>query len=133
MVAYSFQSRFAEPILAGTKRLTIRAARKRHARPGEEVQLFTGMRTRQCRLLGRSTCIQVCPIKLHMAENIVAVEGALDFPEVPGEARFEGSGLDIFARMDGFADWADMRAWWTEGGAERTTFAMTLIRWGALS
>lgn len=39
MVAYSFRKRFGPPILAGTKAQTIRADRKRHARPGEEVQL----------------------------------------------------------------------------------------------
>ena len=27
---------------------------RRHARPGEQLQLFTGMRTRQCRLIGRA-------------------------------------------------------------------------------
>jgi len=35
MVAYSFRARFREPILVGAKRQTIRADRKRHARPGE--------------------------------------------------------------------------------------------------
>ncbi len=55
MVAYSFRSQFAEPILAGTKGGTIRAERRGrnlghrvvnggHAYPGEELQLYTGMR-----------------------------------------------------------------------------------------
>jgi len=56
MVAYSFKAQFREPILAGTKRQTIRADRKRHARLGEALQLYTGMRTRQCKLIGRATC-----------------------------------------------------------------------------
>jgi hypothetical protein len=43
MVAYSFNPIFVGPILAGTKRQTIRAERKRHARPGEAMQLYTGM------------------------------------------------------------------------------------------
>jgi hypothetical protein len=47
VVAYSFRQQFRPPILAGTKRQTIRADRKRHARPGEQLQLYTGMRTRQ--------------------------------------------------------------------------------------
>jgi hypothetical protein len=58
MVAYSFKERFAEPILNGTKGGTIRASRKGplraatggHAKPGEELQLYTDMRTRNCRL-----------------------------------------------------------------------------------
>ena len=52
MVAYSFKKQFGPPILAGTKAQTIRADRKRHVRSGELVQLYTGMRTRQCRRLG---------------------------------------------------------------------------------
>ncbi|MEJ0016825.1 MAG: ASCH domain-containing protein [Acetobacteraceae bacterium] len=46
MVAYSFKRDFAAPILAGIKRQTIRADRRRHARPGEVLQLYTGMRTK---------------------------------------------------------------------------------------
>ena len=59
MVAYSFKARFAEPILAGTKLHTVRAPRKRDARPGEELQLYRGMRTRQCALIARKTCAGV--------------------------------------------------------------------------
>ena len=49
MVAYSFKKLFVPAIEAGRKRHTIRAERKRHARPGEAVQLYYAMRTRQCR------------------------------------------------------------------------------------
>ncbi|MFK5597639.1 hypothetical protein ACFZ8E_11600 [Methylobacterium sp. HMF5984] len=55
MVAYSFKARFAAPILAGTKAQTIpaeRTGRSRHARPGEQLQLFSGMRTKHCLRLG---------------------------------------------------------------------------------
>ena len=49
MVAYSFNSRFEVAIREGWKTQTIRAGRKRHARPGEMLQLFCGMRTAHCR------------------------------------------------------------------------------------
>ena len=49
MVAYSFKSQFEEPIVAREKRQTVRGFRKRHARPGEPIQLYVGMRTRNCR------------------------------------------------------------------------------------
>jgi hypothetical protein len=71
MVAYSFQKRFADAVLAGLepgpwrpgmKRWTLRHDRRRHARPGEAVQLYTGMRTRSCRLLGRAQCQAVVPV-----------------------------------------------------------------------
>lgn len=74
MVAYSFKAQFVEPIRAGLglptepqirpKRQTIRADRKRHARPGEELQLYRGMRTRQCFLIGRAACTEVTKIRI---------------------------------------------------------------------
>lgn len=48
MVAYSFQPIFAPVIVSGEKGQTIRAPRKRHARAGEALQLYSGMRTRHC-------------------------------------------------------------------------------------
>jgi uncharacterized protein YqfB (UPF0267 family) len=91
VVAYSFQQRFAPPILSGTKQQTIRADRKRHARPGEEMQLYTGMRTKQCELICRTTCISVVPITIEMLGE--------------GSVRFEDwvfrplHGIDAFARF----------------------------------
>lgn len=72
-VAYSFQQQFAEPILAGTKGGTIRAQRsgRGHARPGEELQLYTGMRTKHCRLICRKPCIAVTRILLGFAPAIL--------------------------------------------------------------
>jgi len=64
MVAYSFRARFREPILVGAKRQTIRADRKRHARPGEQLQLYTGMRTRECAIIARALCSQVMPVRI---------------------------------------------------------------------
>lgn len=68
MVAYSFKAQFAEPIATLTKRQTVRGNRARHARPGEAIQLYTGMRTKYCRkLLDRDPiCLDVRPIHLHL-------------------------------------------------------------------
>ena len=60
MVAYSFQRRFVDHVLAGLepgpwcqgmKRHTLRkprAGRSKHARPEQPVHLYTAMRSRQC-------------------------------------------------------------------------------------
>ena len=128
MVAYSFKARFAAPITAGTKRQTIRAPRKRHARPGEEVQLYTGMRTRQCRLVGRATCRAVRRVQIEITDvdwaNYVEIDG------VPV------ADLDAFARSDGFADWSDMVAFWRKehpsSDPDRLSFSGVMIEWGDL-
>ncbi|MEM6727010.1 MAG: hypothetical protein AAF618_00795 [Pseudomonadota bacterium] len=110
MVAYSFQKRFAPPILEDTKTGTIRAPRKRHAREGEALQLFTGMRTKHCqKIMGDVKCAFVEPItfevtdrRLHMVE--IGIPRWLLHPH----------GEDLFARMDGFDDMADMAGFWSQ-------------------
>lgn len=124
MVAYSFKKQFAEPILAGTKRQTIRADRKRHARPGEEMQLYTGMRTKYCRLIGRVWCQSVRPISL-----------CLDAPkafirwENGGAETIYPLGMDEFAKCDGFRDWQEMRKFWRDNHPDVDVFEGVIIRW----
>lgn len=123
MVAYSFKGRFAEPILAGTKRQTIRNHRKRHARPGEQVQLYTGMRTKHCKLVGRAQCLAVELISIDLAQETIGVEQM---------GYFGGPALDDFARLDGFADWADMAGFWRKEHPGQSEFHGVLISWGPL-
>ena len=123
MVAYSFKRRFVDPIRAGTKRQTIRAERKRHARAGEQLQLYSGMRTRQCELIGRAECISVWPVTLIFRDaDGVMLEG---FRSTYGD-------LDGFARADGFKDWGELRGFWSHNHPEIEVFDGVIIRWGAL-
>ena len=124
MVAYSFKARFADPILSGEKQQTIRAHRKRHAYGGQILHLYTGMRTRQCRLLARAICQSVERIKIdvdggsvHFCRQVETIAGAE---------------LDAFARRDGFADWPDMQAFWRAEHPSIATFDGVLIRWDEL-
>lgn len=86
MPAYSYKRRFVAPIWVGLglpikpviglviaagveirpKRQTIRADRARHARPGEIVQHYCGMRTKSCFKIGEGRCTFASPIKLIM-------------------------------------------------------------------
>lgn len=131
MVAYSFKKQFGPPILAGTKSQTIRADRKRHARPGEMVQLFTGMRTRQCRRLGESQCVEVLPVRFGFSRR-----GAAELMQVGERYLITGAQMDAFAQADGFADLAAMVGfWWAEhppDGGNVLTFEGVLIHWQAL-
>lgn len=127
MVAYSFKKQFGPPILANTKTQTIRAerlGRSRHARPGEMIQLYTGMRTRQCTKLGESPCIAVWPIELHLRDGIVFAND--------GWIRTEED-LDAFARQDGFRDWSAMVAFWAAEHPGVDVFEGVLIRWQPLA
>ncbi|TIV64897.1 MAG: ASCH domain-containing protein [Mesorhizobium sp.] len=101
MVAYSFKPMFGDQVSSLTKRQTVRADRKRHARPGESVQLFQGMRTRNCIKLVNPdpVCIQVLPI---------VIVTTLLLPEFIASIVIDGRSLhrdeiEAFAAADGFA------------------------------
>jgi hypothetical protein len=140
MVAYSFKLRFVEPIRWGLglgldlsdeavrigepKRQTIRAiSHRRHARPGETLQLYTGMRTKQCKLIGEARCISVEAIRIVVNEHTMPVR-------LGGEL-IGGGHLHDFARRDGFDHAEDMHEFWKkEHGIG--PFDGVLIRWEPL-
>lgn len=63
MVAFNFQKQFADAVERGEKRYTIRSERR--ARVGDNLQLYTGQRTKQCRLLRRSICTSVDEVRIY--------------------------------------------------------------------
>lgn len=100
MVAYSFRPQFAEAISALRKRQTVRGDRVRHARPGERVQLYTGMRTRRCRKL-------VEPDPICIGIDLIEIEVDPGAPELIARIAIEGRRLtddqvEEFSRADGF-------------------------------
>ncbi|WP_333822833.1 hypothetical protein [Pinisolibacter sp.] len=119
MVAYSFNPRFEAPILSGAKSGTIRAiGRRRHARPGETLQLYVGQRTQHCRLLGKAFCSSVDPIRITVIHWLGQPSLRTVYFGRQGEIFSHSIGgriaLDDFARGDGFTDSAEMaRFWWT--------------------
>lgn len=120
MVAYSFKARFVPKIEAGTKRHTIRADRRRHAMAGEHVQLYQGMRTRSCRLIGNPRCLLVGPIQIFVHQGVVECG--------PWTYRTAAE-LDRLAEYDGFDDWNDMRRFWEEEHPSAAVFSGQIIFW----
>ncbi len=62
MSAYGFQLRFVPFIEEESKNCTVRALRfgkVPHVKPGGTMQLYTGLRTKQCRKIGDATCFGV--------------------------------------------------------------------------
>jgi hypothetical protein len=127
MVAYSFQKQFAAPILERTKGGTIRAiGRRRHARPGDALQLYTAMRTKHCKLISRETCLATAPIRLDFRsrENLLIGDRGSGLVELAGARQ-----LDAFARFDGFGDWAQLREFWREVHEALRRWRGVHIRW----
>lgn len=99
MVAINFTV-FQDKILSGEKCQTVR--RTARAKPGDRLQLYTGMRTKACRKLGEAVCEAVFPV-------IVGAETVrFPHPEYGSVIRYcDADGrktkmADRFARADGF-------------------------------
>lgn len=130
MPAYNFQKQFVPMILDGTKTQTIRRLRKvrrgqlvtyKPEEAGRVLSLYTGMRTKQCRLLCKVNCVAVRGILIKYDEGVV-----LGKAEV-----YLSDRADAFARGDGFADFSDMADWFrTAYGGD--SFLGQLIQWSQL-
>lgn len=112
MVALNFKPEFADDVEDGRKRRSIRAPRKdgRNPKAGDKLQLYTGMRHKDCRKLRDAQCVSVRPVEIdHMG---VTLEGRKlycgDAPAYAGGVDPEHYDSD-FARADGFDTFQDMR------------------------
>jgi hypothetical protein len=134
MVAYSFKQRFVQPIRVGLsrvslsfdcppKRQTIRAiGKRRHARPGEELQLYFAQRSPECELIGKARCIAV--------ENIIIWPGNMTIM-LAGKIQTARQ-IQSFVRQDGFEGVEDMQLFWKENHPGIDKFEGVMIRWESL-
>lgn len=138
MVAYSFKERFIWPIQIGLgsavpdsfgmpvpKRQTIRAVgKRRHARPGENLQLYYGMRTKHCRSIGVARCTKVTPVRIVVRDEFMTV--------YVGGKHVNGAALNEFAKADGFETAKHMHHFWqAEHGLG--IFTGQIIEWEPLT
>jgi hypothetical protein len=141
MVAYSYKRRFVPAIQVGLansleeivalnlnhspapKRQTIRGPRggHGHAKPGQLMHHFCGMRTEGCFLIGIGRCIGTNPIHLSFKPDKVECHAIGIFTLA--------SYLDRFAKLDGFIDWTELRSFWRENHQGVNKFEGFLIRW----
>jgi hypothetical protein len=134
LVAYSFKKRFVVPIRAGLgldapaiptvrpKRQTIRAiGKRRHARPGEQLQLYQGMRTPDCFLIGRARCTTVPAVTIYLSDHdfMILIDGSDLMP----------SGIRDFAKDDGFEDEHDMLDFWRQNHPGIERFDGICVKW----
>ena len=127
MVAYSFRPRFIAPIRSGEKRQTIRkVGLKRHALPGEKLQLYAGMRTKHCEKIAEAVCMELQQIEISPAAHGTIM---IKLDKAPWLYPDE---LEAFARADGFASPTDMRNFWLQNhGADH--FYGVVIMWGDIA
>ena len=123
MSAYNFQARFAPAVASGQKRQTIRRLRKsgrRHALPGEALQLYTGYGSSLAYKLVEPdpTCLSVDPVSIIKVDDDVQVlvrDEPLSLLE-----------LERLARADGFDNIRLFLLFFVESGLP---FEGVLIKW----
>lgn len=114
MVAINFQPRFAPLVSIGAKRQTIRT--KARCEVGDRLQLYTGQRTKDCVKL-----VTPDPICTFVGDVTIAPDGLY----IPSVMKFMP---DVFARADGFNDYAEMYAWFHQR-YDCLEFIGKLIKW----
>ena len=122
MTAYSLMGWLAPAILDGSKPHTVRSNGKRvHAKAGDTLQLYTGMRTKDCRLLKTVQCIGSWQVHLPCSKAHGPLVWSINGHSMGTETMWE------FAINDGFADVFHMTEWLLKTHGE--DFTGTLIAW----
>ena len=109
VVAYNFVKQFADRVEDGSKKHTIRNfGLRRHAREGDGLQLYYGMRTKVCRKLKDEKCSASVEIQI-----MISTGGCFSWVKVDG--RFlQTDQLDAFAAEDGFESLSQMELFFNE-------------------
>ncbi|RBO54645.1 hypothetical protein DSD19_04515 [Rhodovulum sp. BSW8] len=129
MPALNFKKQFADDVAYGIKRQTVRAPRKdgrAHCKVGDTIKLFTGMRTKSCRLLGEA---RVTSIKTIWMDGVSMKLNGEVLPSCIVDR--DGPMTDNeFAKADGFEGFTEMANWF--GEVHGLPFEGVVIRWSEL-
>ncbi len=123
MTVLMFQPRFEAPILAGTKKQTIRPPRKRPLMIGESLSLrrWAGTAYRSKQTVIKETSVAAV-FEIFLCKDGYAI-GKSELEIMPDK-------LDVFARGDGFESWNAMRSYWITGDHHYGfPFTGVLIQW----
>jgi hypothetical protein len=126
MPALNFKKEFAEDILIGKKRQTVRAPRKDgrdHCKVGDTIKLYIGMRTKGCELLRTGSVTHTEPIRIEPTGMYLSDQ--LLFASL--HSRRNEQTDDEFAKAQGFVDFMKMAAWFDD--VYGLPFEGTVIYW----
>ncbi len=107
MPAYNFKKEFVPMILDGSKPHTIRRRRKRPTRVGDVLYLFTGLRTKQCKLVAISECVKIEPILLIPEAMIIWISSSQVDINESNMRPLSIDEINDLAHRDGFEDTYD--------------------------
>jgi hypothetical protein len=121
MTTLNFSGRFADLVASGTKRQTIRADKHGRLGVGRQLQLYTGLRTKNPRKLTDQDPVVVENVYVAVRPDYLTLGG-------PGYPKID---FDAFAMMDGFNSYAEMVGWFQDT-YKQPSFIGRCIRWDFL-
>lgn len=129
MPTLSFKKQFCGRVEAGEKTHSLRSKRLRAWKVGDYLGLYYALRTKQARLLGKTTVVQV-------QDALVRLVVDPDTDKFTLTISFDGECLtrdeaESFARRDGFADLHEMMEFWAQvnGLTPGNVWRGDLIHW----
>ena len=129
MVAYNFKREFEGAIVSGRKCSTIRPRGKRkHAEDGDALQLYIGMRTRNCHKLADAVCTKRQAMWLYLMDDWGGIDVPVNDAQGVTWTSLDQREQEDIAHQDGFGDWGEMQEWFYDqyGPGE---FDMVRICW----
>lgn len=127
MPALNFKKQFAADVELGVKRQTVRARRKdgrAHAKVGDTIKLYTGMRHESCRLLAEATVTRLSRVRIE--ETHIFLDGERLYASLASCTGRQTT--DDFAQADGFNNFKEMADWFR--ATHGLPFEGTVIYWG---
>lgn len=127
MPALNFKTAFADDVERGVKLQTVRAHRKDgrpHCRVGDRLKLYTGMRSKSCRLLRTVTVTDVRPVRIE--ETKMYLDGELLPSFISSRDQLEQTDNE-FAEEDGFPGFMEMADWFRD--VHGLPFEGVVIKW----
>ena len=125
MGLYNFKKQFVPFILSGEKRHTIRATRTNPDKPGNTLYLYTGLRTKNTKLIKVAECVKIENIDIFKTRDKA---GDTIYKVWIDENELSPSECEQLARRDGFSCFHEMMKFWTEP-KNRLPFAGQVVHW----
>lgn len=124
MVALSFKAQFHDDIHTKRKTHTLRDRGRRHMPVrGTLLQIYTAMRTKQCKKWGDAVCTGTLDLTIDFDQRRVEFAS--------GHAITTADDTDAFAVRDGFpGGWRDMEAFWKKNHPGVRIWEGVMIQWG---
>jgi hypothetical protein len=123
-----FKKRFEQPILNGTKVLTMRFPRKHPAKIGERLHMYSGLRTPACKLIANHhKIVSIQSVRLSIITEATSGKEIIVFIDVDGKRMLGYSFLKLIT-ADGFNSSNEFIEYWLDG-KEKITVNLNLYHW----